>query len=881
MTMGLAVVGWAPALEAEVRKTPHTVAAQVMFNIARQPLAAAVTAFTQQSDMPVAFARDSLEGLTSPGLQGQHEPAAGLRALLAGLPVRSVNREDDTLELVHQADEQSAIQLGDVDVRGLRDKDQVFAVPRSVSTVDREQIDRRAVRTAADLLEETEGIYSAMSQRDPGLSVNIRGVQDYGRVNMNIDGARQNYSQMGHQQRNGTMYIDPELLAAIDIFKGSSSGQGGASALGGLASFRTLSVDDVLQPGQEMGGRLRASHGIGRLGNGMHFAGSTALGVRTEVWDGVVAYSERHLGEYRSGQSRTDVVTKATGYKESFPLAWDRWLKNEAEYTDSIQRSYLAKFGINLPNDQRLQVSQMNTRIGYNDAVWRALDSEKQGKTIYRLNGRNQIESTTSSVDYSLNPDSDMIDVKAKVYYTSTSNFQDNERIKETPSSKNHFRTNTLGLQLENTARFSLGSGNELSFNYGGELVRDQFKPKNFGDLDGEPTKPYVDGLDAQGERLLGSLFNSLTWNYQDWLTATAGLRYDHYKMRGTTGYSIWGAVEGEYGRGPLTKIYDVDRSEGGFSPTFDVTIKPGPEWLQLYGHYGRAWRGPSVNEVFSSGRPHAGGGQRVYPNPTLKPEHSRDWEVGLNVIKDSFLLVGDRLTAKVAYFDTKIDNFSFMNLGVDVPGSPVPLLGTKFAHVNNMETTRFRGLDYKLSYDTGRHYADLTYTQMIGTNKFCSPMAYMGGAIDRDLSDFVVINGTDSRGNPTRKKQYKNIANPERNKEVSCGGIMGNASYMPADRGAFTLGTRAFDRKLDVGLRVRYSPGHTEKRNYDTLDQATWPRYQIYDIYASYSLSKNMNLGLLLDNATDVAYIPAMGDLNNITLARGRTLTGSMEYRF
>jgi heme acquisition protein HasR len=160
----------------------------------------------------------------------------------------------------------------------------------------------------------------------------------------------------------------------------------------------------------------------------------------------------------------------------------------------------------------------------------------------------------------------------------------------------------------------------------------------------------------------------------------------------------------------------------------------------------------------------------------------------------------------------------------------------------------------------------------MIGTNKFCSPMAYLGGAMMWDRSDFILVNGD---------KEYKNIPHEKRNKEITCGGIMGNASYMPADRGTLTLGTRALDRKLDIGLRLRYSRGHSEKRNYDTLDQAMWPSYQVYDIYTSYSPSQNINLSLLLDNATDVAYIPAMGDLNNLTLARGRTLTGSMEYRF
>lgn len=776
-----------------------------------------------------------------------------------------------------------AVELDSLHIRSLRENDKVFAVPRSVSTVTSEQIDRRIVRNTADLLEETEGVYSAMSERDPGLSVNIRGVQDYGRVNMNIDGARQNYSQMGHQQRNGVIHVDPQLLGGIDILKGSSSGQGGAGMSGGMATFRTLTVDDVLLPGDELGGRLRASHGIGRLGNGMHFNGSTAFGVRTDVWDGLVVHSERHLGEFRAGRNQTDELGDLLDFFD--PEPGQQWLKDQAEYTDTVQRSYLTKFGLNLPNDQRLQLSRINTRIGYNDSTWDVNKSTKAGKTLYELRGRNQVDSTTTALDYSLNPDNDLIDLKGKVYYTHITNFQDNAARGDFAASANHFRTQTTGLQLENTSRFLLGGWGELSYNYGGELVRDRFEPRNFGDLEGQADKPYVDGLNARGERILGSLFNNLTWNYQDWLIATAGLRYDHYQMQGVAGYSFRGGVDGEYGGARiLTQTYEIDRNEGRFSPTFGIAVKPGLDWLQLYSNYGRAWRPPSVSEVFSSGRPHAGGFQRVYPNPILKPERSRDWEVGLNIIKDSFLLADDRLTAKVAYFNTRIDDFSFMNMGLEVPGSTSRWTTQRLAYVNNVNTTLFRGLDYKLAYDTGRHYADLTYTHMIGTNKFCSPVAWMGGALKMQTDDYIVADAQNSAGKPFKYKSYKYRLDPAVNKQVTCGGIIGASSYTPADKGSLTLGTRALNHKLDMGVRLRYSRGNSNSyanANYNTIDQSLWPRYKVYDAYISYWPSKNINVGLLVDNLTDVAYIPAMADLNNQTLARGRTVTGSMEYRF
>ena len=82
----------------------------------------------------------------------------------------------------------------------------------------------------------------------------------------------------------------------------------------------------------------------------------------------------------------------------------------------------------------------------------------------------------------------------------------------------------------------------------------------------------------------------------------------------------------------------------------------------------------------------------------------------------------------------------------------------------------------------------------------------------------------------------------------------------------------------------MRYSPGNgsdINTHNYQSLEQATWPKYSVYDLYASYWATDALNLTLVLENATDEAYFVAMGDANNVSLARGRTLSGMLEYKF
>ena len=96
------------------------------------------------------------------------------------------------------------------------------------------------------------GTFTRESPQNPGLAVNIRGFEGSGRVNMMIDGVRQNFRFTGHEAQ-GFVYVDPSLLAGVDIARGAVSTAGGAGALVGAANLRTLDVDDIIKPGNKTG----------------------------------------------------------------------------------------------------------------------------------------------------------------------------------------------------------------------------------------------------------------------------------------------------------------------------------------------------------------------------------------------------------------------------------------------------------------------------------------------------------------------------------------------------------------------------------------------------------------------------------------------------
>lgn len=183
-------------------------------------------------------------------------------------------------------------------------------------------------------------------------------------------------------------------------------------------------------------------------------------------------------------------------------------------------------------------------------------------------------------------------------------------------------------------------------------MYQDTFKPKTHKvSAKNESTLPYIEGADPAGKRSMASLFNHLQYDYDGWLTVSGGLRYDRYRLEGETGMTLYRkkVIRHEngvdvIGSGPAVRtedLYDIDRTDGKFSPTFGLAVKPGVDWLQLYTHWGKGWRPPAVTEVFMTGRPHGGNApERVFPNPFLKPEESRDWEVGFNIFKNHCFLI-------------------------------------------------------------------------------------------------------------------------------------------------------------------------------------------------------------------------------------------------
>src|SRR5215470_2376768 len=106
-----------------------------------------------------------------------------------------------------------------------------------VSVMRQGDIDQVMPSRTSDLFYGLPSVWFQNRGDSPEQSINIRGLQDFGRVAVLIDGARQNFQRSGHNA-NGTFFLEPELLAGVDIVRGPVANIYGSGAIGGVASFR-------------------------------------------------------------------------------------------------------------------------------------------------------------------------------------------------------------------------------------------------------------------------------------------------------------------------------------------------------------------------------------------------------------------------------------------------------------------------------------------------------------------------------------------------------------------------------------------------------------------------------------------------------------------
>jgi hemoglobin/transferrin/lactoferrin receptor protein len=522
--------------------------------------------------------------------------------------------------------------------------------PAPVSTIDAETFQERFAGDTDAALRSTPGTFTRDQAEQPGVVVNVRGMQGMGRINTMIDGVPQTFRNLsGHGGSFDNMaYVDPNMLVGVDIERGAVDGAAGLGTLSGSANLRTIGIDDVLMEGKTYGGLQTLQFGT----NGKYFSRLTAAGWKHPLdTEGTVsimgAVSGSNFGNFRNGDG------------VDYP------------YDASQQpKSGLFKFDFAPDSDHSLQLG----------AVWydNAFAVESVGYDW-------QITNKTYTAKYAYQPGNNVIDLKVNAYL----NITDIAMVGGTGVFDGRDGTNTgMGLDVSNTSVVDINDETELKFFYGGAINSDAYE-----------------GSDARGANPDGTLIKSGAF-MDATLTRgifglTAGMRYDAWDLSGITEYLEPGTPGCPAGHAGLCDGPELSRDGGEFNPKLAATITP-RDWLQFYASYAYTMRPPTASEMFyPGGHNFDGTGDPINNNPNLVPERQKGLDIGVNLRGDDLWQAGDSGYLKVGYFRNRISDYITYAYDENNEAKWVNLPGT----------TTMQGVELEGGYDIGLAYGKLAVT--------------------------------------------------------------------------------------------------------------------------------------------------------------------------
>lgn len=598
-------------------------------------------------------------------------PVLNARAQIGGAPVQSL----DTITVAASKTEERAIDA---------------LAPVSIVTL--EQIQGLQPKRLADIFYNVPGVSFQDRGDDPATAINIRGLQDFGRVAVVVDGARQNYQRSGHNA-NGSFFLDPELIGGVDVVRGPTANIYGSGAIGGVVSFRTKDINDVIRPGERWGVDMTGSYGSNKdRGLGSVFGG-VRVDPTVDIFGGAVY---RTQANYKDGAG-TEIGN--TGNEIAGGL-----MKVTVRPADGHE----IKFG-GVFQDYRYNIGQFNRGPTTTAAAAAAI----AGSSVYASDAKNY--TGTATWTYS-KPDDMWFDWSATVYGNRTDNDQTktyNNRITTgggvctlaNPGNnisgcvgdKRGYLLDTVGVDVNNTSRFNLGNWRN-AVTYGFDTFQD--------DVSTFDSRGNSNITTPSGKRTVSGGFVQLKNNYSSWLEVVSAVRYDRYELSSAT----------------------TSSSGDRFSPKITIGVTP-VAGLTPYVSYAEGYRAPSITETLIAGGHATGGGPALFvcpdgtsglfcfqSNPNLRPEVGKNKEAGVNLKYDGIFASADSFRAKFNIFRNDIDDY--IDLVASAP-QPVPPFGSfsKFYQYQNLQHARIEGVEVETLYDAGMWFLGVAGNLQRGKN--------------------------------------------------------------------------------------------------------------------------------------------------------------------
>lgn len=447
-----------------------------------------------------------------------------------------------------------------------------------------------------------------------------------------------------------TFRVDNDLLKRVEVVKGASSVLHGSGAIGGIVSMQTKSVDDFIIGGKNYGVM------IGHRQESNHMNSSRgALAFKPVENLGFLIY-----GKHADHDNIKLADGGVKGTRDVKVVAGDERIN-----------TLFGKVEWDITDEHELDLSVFN----YHENLitgWQSL-YRYDDSTIGKIKQRDY------NVVYKFTPTNNpWVNFSAQYYNTQSSYYRTSGDVEYTNKEKR------WGLNLKNESFFNTASlehrlviGAEHEHRredsilfVGGVLSESNSHPNSYKDY----------GLYIQ------DIFNLGNFEF------TLGGRYDRFERA-------------------VTKDNRPKYSESRFSPKFGLAYEVF-EGVNLLAGYAETFRGPTPHETSSQGpinRPYW-----YIPNPNLKPEIAKEYELGFSIDKES-LFSDDRLYFKATYYNGKIKDMISLQPRPDLgnppfdPNSP----GRRYAKYDNIDEAKRSGYEVEGKYAIANFGFNLAYDHM------------------------------------------------------------------------------------------------------------------------------------------------------------------------
>lgn len=582
-----------------------------------------------------------------------------IAALLAVLPGAGFAEEQKVASIQHT--DETGVPLDRISVEGTRFPIAAFDVPASVSVINRQEIEDLNPSSLSDIFERIPGAQFDGGPRRSGQTPSVRGLGGSG-VLITLDGARQSFVS-GH---DGRIFVDPEILSAVEVIRGPASALHGSGAVGGVIALRTLDAADIVGAGESA--VLSLKGGFDTVKDERHVTGTAAYQTPDQKF-GVVA-----SGTFRS----SDDIRLGSGFDlPADDKVVSMLLKGTGQVTDALKiTADWIRYRLDTTDPANPQQNNM---------------ADPSNPLVDR-----KVSSDTGILRADLNPaGNDWINGHVAVFGALTEVEEDEVANTDAVTRK----VRSIGFSGVNNAEVT----DWLTLTFGAEAHHDKQTGTDNTSADGSRG-----GVPDASAQFYGAFVQG-EFRIEDVLPGTLaflpGVRIDRFISD----------ADGQ------DKTRDI-----AVSPKLGVRYTPN-DWLMLFGNVAKAFRAPSFNEIYADGTHftiplgYTTIVNAFQINPDLEPERSLAFELGGGIDFANVVQGKDRIAMKASYWHAKVDNLINLYVQLDstcfIPGFPCTSANSFSQYVNTDAT--LDGVEVELNYDSPNIYAHVTFSAINGDEDY------------------------------------------------------------------------------------------------------------------------------------------------------------------